>query len=60
MPTYEYECKKCEEIIEARAGMNDDLLKVCPCGKKGKLQIIVSGGQGFTVRGGTPKYHPKR
>ena len=34
MPTYEYECKKCDEIIEVKAGMNDELLEVCPCGKK--------------------------
>ncbi len=60
MPTYEYECKKCDEIVEIRGSMHDDPLTKCQCGKKGDLKILISGGLGFRVRGGTPKFHPQR
>ena len=60
MPTYEYECKKCDEIVEIKGRMTDEPLTECQCGKKGELCQIISGGQGFSVRGGTPRYHPRR
>ena len=60
MPTYEYECKKCATIIEIKGRMTDEPLTECQCGEKGELCQIISGGLGFSVRGGTPRYHPRR
>ena len=60
MPTYEYECKKCNEIIEVKRSMTEEPLTECECGEKGELCQIISGGLGFKVHGGTPRFHYRR
>ena len=54
MPTYVYECKKCEEVFEAEQRMSDDPLTNCmSCGAKNSLRrliqptAVVFKGSGF-------------
>lgn len=50
MPVYEYECKKCETIIEVQQKMADDPLTECPeC--KGPVNKIMSMNS-FQLKGG--------
>ena len=51
MPTYEYECSKCGKEFEVFQSMKDDPLKVCTCGKKGKVQRKIGGGAGLIFKG---------
>jgi len=51
MPTYEYSCLKCGQEFEAFQPMNDAPLKVCTCGKKGKVRRMISGGAGLIFKG---------
>jgi|TARA_R110000822_G_scaffold178964_2_gene318813 putative FmdB family regulatory protein len=51
MPTYSYECKKCEHGFEIIQRMSDDVLVTCPeCNKDELKKIIVAGG-GFRLKG---------
>jgi putative FmdB family regulatory protein len=51
MPTYEYRCQYCHELVEAFQRMSDTPLIVCPhCGKEG-LSRVVSGGAGVIYKG---------
>jgi putative FmdB family regulatory protein len=46
MPTYDYECKKCER----RQKMSDEPVAVCPeCGSP--AQRLISGGAGVIFKG---------
>ena len=54
MPTYDYECSKCEHRFEQFQGLNDKRLRKCPaCGKQGLVRLFGSGigvvfkGSGF-------------
>ncbi len=48
--TYEYECKECG-TIEVEQKISEEALKECPnCG--GEVKRLVSGGQGFQLKGG--------
>jgi putative FmdB family regulatory protein len=50
MPTYEYKCKKCEEVFEVFQKMTDAPLRDCPvCG--GTLSKVISGGIGIIFKG---------
>lgn len=51
MPTYEYECDKCGKQFEVFQSMKDDPLKVCTCGKKGKVRRLIGGGAGLIFKG---------
>ena len=51
MPTYEYRCQYCHELVEAVQRMSDPSLTHCPhCGKEG-LTRVVSGGAGVLYKG---------
>ena len=42
MPTYVYECKKCEKVFEAEQRMSDDPLTNCKsCGAKKSLRRLI-------------------
>lgn len=54
MPLYDYQCSKCEKVVEVRHGFNDSYTEACAaCG--GELQRvfnpapIVFKGSGFYV-----------
>jgi putative FmdB family regulatory protein len=50
MPTYEYECKKCNHRFEVFQSMSDEPIKKCPeCGKQ--VRRLVSGGVGVIFKG---------
>ena len=50
MPTYEYKCNKCEEILECFQKITDPPLQDCPvCG--GELKRLISGGIGVIFKG---------
>lgn len=51
MPTYEYVCLKCEKEFELFQPMKDEPLKVCTCGKKGRVRRKISGGGGLIFKG---------
>lgn len=53
MPTYEFQCDKCEEVFELRLGMNEeehpDTCMNDDC--DGNLEKLISGGMGIVFRG---------
>ena len=50
MPTYEYQCTKCDHRFDYFQSMNDAPLKKCPtC--KGKVERLISGGTGLIFKG---------
>jgi putative FmdB family regulatory protein len=50
MPTYEYECKKCNYHFEVFQSISDEALKVCPqCGKE--VRRLIFGGAGVIFKG---------
>ncbi len=51
MPTYEYECLKCGKEFEQFQSMKDAPLKVCGCGKKGRVRRKIGGGAGLIFKG---------
>jgi len=51
MPTYDYICNKCKKEFEVFQSMKDEPLKVCTCGKKGKVQRKIGGGAGLIFKG---------
>lgn len=51
MPIYEYSCGDCGEDFEAIQKFSDSPLKVCVCGKKGKVTRKVSLSA-FHLQGG--------
>jgi|TARA_B110000858_G_scaffold83828_1_gene97052 putative FmdB family regulatory protein len=52
MPTYNYECKKCENKLEVMQRMSDDPLTTCPKCKEEELKkVFVAGGGGFHLKG---------
>jgi putative FmdB family regulatory protein len=51
MPTYEYVCLKCGKEFELFQPMKDEALKVCTCGKKGRVRRKISGGGGLIFKG---------
>ncbi len=51
MPTYEYLCKSCGHCWEHQAKITDPPLTECPECKKPEAQRLISGGQGFQLKG---------
>lgn len=54
MPLYDYQCSKCQHVVEVRHGFNDTYAEVCPaCGGELKRVInpapIIFKGSGFYV-----------
>ena len=52
MPIYEYQCQKCQQILEVQQSFSEQALTICPdC--QGKLQKVISAprvifkGKGF-------------
>ena len=49
MPIHEYQCRKCESVVERIEGMRDAPMKKCPsCG--GKVDRMISSGA-FILKG---------
>jgi putative FmdB family regulatory protein len=51
MPTYEYICLKCGKEFELFQPMKDEPIKICTCGKKGRVRRKISGGGGLIFKG---------
>jgi putative FmdB family regulatory protein len=58
MPTYEYQCEKCQGTFEIFQSMKDDALAVCPQEKccqeawgEGKVKRLVGAGAGLIFKG---------
>jgi putative FmdB family regulatory protein len=51
MPTYEYSCEKCGITFELFQSMRDAPLKICTCGKKGRVKRLVGRGAGIIFKG---------
>jgi putative FmdB family regulatory protein len=51
MPTYEYVCLKCGKEFELFQPMKDEPLKICTCGKKGRVRRKIGGGGGLIFKG---------
>ena len=51
MPTYEYLCQKCGQTFEVFQSMKDAPLKVCTCGKRGKVKRLLGRGAGIIFKG---------
>lgn len=55
MPTYVYECRKCESSFEVEQRITEDPLKDCRCGAKGALRRVIQpvgvvfNGAGFHI-----------
>jgi len=50
MPTYEYECTKCQYLFEKFQSMKDKPLQKCPkC--KGKVKRLLGTGAGIIFKG---------
>lgn len=54
MPLYDYQCSKCQHVVEVRHGFNDTYAEACPaCGGEFKRVInpapIIFKGSGFYV-----------
>jgi putative FmdB family regulatory protein len=54
MPLYDYQCSKCQHVVEVRHGFNDTYDEACPaCGGEFKRVInpapIIFKGSGFYV-----------
>jgi putative FmdB family regulatory protein len=54
MPLYDYQCEKCQKLVEVRHGFNDTYSEACPqCGGQLKRVFnpapIVFKGSGFYV-----------
>ena len=55
MPTYVYECKKCENVFEVEQRITEDPLRDCDCGSKGSLKRLIQpvgvvfNGPGFHI-----------
>ncbi|MBE2213574.1 MAG: zinc ribbon domain-containing protein [Opitutaceae bacterium] len=51
MPTYEYECPSCEDVVEAFQSMRDAPLTNCPrCGQPG-VKRLIGRGAGIIFKG---------
>ena len=52
MPTYEYECRRCNARFERQQSMSDEPVRECPsCG--GEARRVISGGAGFVMKAGS-------
>ena len=52
MPTYEYECKACQERVEFFQAMSEAPKRKCPaCGTPRGLKRLISAGAGIIFKG---------
>lgn len=51
MPTYEYLCQKCGKTFEVFQSMKEAPLKICTCGKRGRVKRQVGAGAGIIFKG---------
>lgn len=55
MPTYVYECRKCEKVFEVQQRIVEDPLRDCDCGSRGSLRRLIQPsavmfkGSGFHI-----------
>jgi len=50
MPTYEYECKKCNNVFDQFQKITDEPLKTCPvCNEE--VKRLISSGAGIIFKG---------
>lgn len=54
MPLYDYQCSKCQHVVEVRHGFNDAYAEACPaCGGEMKRIIspapVIFKGSGFYI-----------
>ena len=50
--TYEYRCSCCSYEFEATQSIKDEPLKACPQCHEKSLERLISGGAGFSLKGG--------
>ncbi len=50
--TYEYKCRGCGHEWEEEQKITDNPVETCPACNKKEAQRLVSGGQGFQLKGG--------
>jgi putative FmdB family regulatory protein len=51
MPTYEYSCLKCGKTVEIFQSMKEAPLRICRCGKKGRIKRLPGRGAGIIFKG---------
>ena len=52
MPTYEYQCQKCERVFEEFQSISAEPLKSCPeKGCRGRVKRLISAGGGLLFKG---------
>jgi putative FmdB family regulatory protein len=52
MPTYEYQCEKCEQVFELFQSMKDDPITSCRLeGCDGKVKRLIGTGAGLIFKG---------
>jgi len=58
MPTYEYQCEKCDRTFDVAQSMKDEPLKTCPKDRckqktwgKGKVRRLIGTGAGLIFKG---------
>lgn len=51
MPNYDYVCETCGKEFEMFQSMKDEALKVCPCGKEGRVTRKIGSGAGLLFKG---------
>ncbi|HIE43419.1 MAG TPA: hypothetical protein EYP78_01305 [Candidatus Omnitrophica bacterium] len=57
MPTYEYECERCEYRFEVLQSITDEPLQKCPkC--KGRIRRLIGIGAGIIVKGSSSSSVP--
>lgn len=50
MPTYDYECKKCDKVFEVFQSIKAEKLKICPeCGSE--IKRLLGTGSGVVFKG---------
>ena len=54
MPTYSYQCKVCDNIVDIFQSMSDAVLEktnCIKCKKESKVKRLISGGSGMIFKG---------
>ena len=59
MPTYDYQCEKCEIREEHIHGISEEPEIKCPECKKKMVRLISLSAGGFIFKGGTPAIHDR-
>jgi len=51
MPTYSYRCKSCGHDFDRVQKISEEPIRECPKCKKTELKKVVTGGNGFQLKG---------